>query len=266
MAQLSKFSMVLMLLFSVTMNSCSKDEVIGCPDPPTAPTDSSETVIMLFNATANGQPLELLKNFRDPLGRELQVELLKFYVSNIYVHKGLVSKKVGNVGLITLVDPNLPDSVKSINEIALNIPYGNYDQISFSIGLDSVQNAGSPNSFPNSHPLSISQNTYWDSWGKYKFFMIEGKGDWDGDGSLSNIYGYHTGFDACYRTLVFDKQLSIQKDDILESINVDFEVNDVFFGQDTVNMKTNPTWHGEISTIETALIISDNLKDAINLY
>ena len=254
-----------MLGISIFVFSCAKDDVIVCPPPP-EPTDSTRTVMMLFNATTNGEPLELLKNFTDPLGRELEVELLKFYVSNIYVHNGLVSKRVGDAELITLVDPNVPDSVKNLNEVALQIPYGIYDKISFSIGLDAEQNAGNPTGYPNGHPLSISQNTYWDAWGKYKFFMIEGKGDWDGDGTLSNIYGYHTGFDVCYRELIFDKQLNLSRyNDIAELINVEFEVNDIFFGQDTVDMKINPSWHGDTSTIETALILSDNFKDAIKL-
>lgn len=253
-----------MLVTSLALTSCSKEEEMGCWPPLDVPGDSAN-VIMIFNATTNGQPLELLKNFKDPLGRTMQVELLKFYVSNVFVSFNGASTLLKKAALVILVDPNVTDTTKKHNEIALKIPYGNYDRITFSVGLDVVQNAGDPTKYPSAHPLSINQNTYWDAWGKYKFFMIEGKGDWDGDGTLTNIYGYHTGFDECYRSISFEKMLTLDATNSNETLNVNFEVNDVFFGKDTLDMKLHPSWHGDINTIETAFIISDNFQEGLRL-
>ena len=260
-----KISAILLLVLGFALISCTKEDEVICDIPlPVAP--DSSLVTLEFNATTNSVPLELLKSFNDPLGRELQVEMLKFYVSNVYVHSGTTSTLVHEVALIILEDPNVLDTNDRFHKIEMQVPVGIYDKISFSIGLDPVQNKENPNDYTSEHPLSISQNTYWDSWTNYKFFMIEGKGDWDGDGFLTNIYGYHTGFDVCYREVSINTLIESSPDENAKDyINLTFEVNDVFFGQDTVNMEIHPTWHGDTSTIETALILSDNLQNAIKL-
>ena len=66
----------------------------------------------------------------------------------------------------------------------VDIPYGTYKSIGFSIGLDSVVNHGNPNQYDSDHPLSaINNSLHWGWVGGYIFTAIEGK-DVDADESI----------------------------------------------------------------------------------
>ena len=243
--------------------SCSKkDESCDCIPPPSI---SYNDVILKFEGMTGGQPMELLKTFKDPLGRDLHVELFKFYVSDIYVNSGANQTKVGKVDLITLEDPNVIGPGNDLKYTVLKVPYGNYDGITFHIGLDPAQNESDPNSFAPDHPLSSAQNTHWGTWSNYKFLMMEGKGDWDMNGTLTDIYGYHTGFDQCYREVTLTSQVSSDASGSTDTIRVTFDFNDIFFGSDTLDMKIFPTWHGDTSTIWISETLSDNFSKALKL-
>ena len=66
----------------------------------------------------------------------------------------------------------------------VDIPYGTYKSIGFSIGLDSAVNHGNPNQYDSDHPLSaINNSLHWGWVGGYIFTAIEGK-DVDADESI----------------------------------------------------------------------------------
>ena len=66
----------------------------------------------------------------------------------------------------------------------VDIPYGTYKSIGFSIGLDSAVNHGNPNQYNSDHPLSaINNSLHWGWVGGYIFTAIEGK-DVDADESI----------------------------------------------------------------------------------
>ena len=66
----------------------------------------------------------------------------------------------------------------------LDIPYGTYKSMGFSIGLDSAINHGNPNQYNTDHPLSsINNSLHWGWVGGYIFTAIEGK-DVDADESI----------------------------------------------------------------------------------
>ncbi|MFT6004979.1 MAG: hypothetical protein ACJAR8_001260 [Bacteroidia bacterium] len=66
----------------------------------------------------------------------------------------------------------------------VDIPYGTYKSMGFSIGLDSAINHGNPNQYNTDHPLSsINNSLHWGWVGGYIFTAIEGK-DVDADESI----------------------------------------------------------------------------------
>ncbi|MEQ8323897.1 MAG: hypothetical protein RIC15_12775 [Vicingaceae bacterium] len=260
----SRITLLLGLGILSIFSSCSKEEDPICDIP--QPTILYESIRMQFDATAGGENMELLKTFSDPLGRSLNAELFKFYVSNVYFHAGNQKVKVKDVALITMLDPNFPDPSGILREIEMKVPYGNYDGISFGIGLDPLQNESDPNSFDPDHPLSSAQNTHWGTWSNYKFLMMEGKGDWDNDTQFTDIYGYHTGFDECYREVDFDYNVQVNGDDALPApLLLTFEFNDIFFGKDSLDMAIFTSWHGDTSTIATSNLLSDNFSEALKI-
>lgn len=248
---------VLTLILSFVY-SCKKEED-DCPAP--AQTDS---LILSFSASTAGFPLEFKKEFNDPLNRKMRVELLKYYVSNIYLINGVNEKKVGDVGLLTFENNGEPDPGDELQKIRMIVPTGSYTGIRFGIGLDETTNATNPSSYSDEHPLSVQQGTYWSTWDKYRFFLIEGRMDGDGDGQLTDLYGYHTGFDICYKEKSFQKNFKVQKGSTMV-INFSFEINDVFFGSDTLDAYTEPFWHGDTILVDRAIRISDNFINALKI-
>jgi hypothetical protein len=66
----------------------------------------------------------------------------------------------------------------------VDIPYGTYKSMGFSIGLDSAINHGNPNQYNTDHPLSsINNSLHWGWLAGYIFTAIEGK-DVDADESI----------------------------------------------------------------------------------
>ena len=66
----------------------------------------------------------------------------------------------------------------------IDVPFGTYKSIGFSVGLDSAVNHGNPNQYNTDHPLSsINNSLHWGWVGGYIFTAIEGK-DMDADESI----------------------------------------------------------------------------------
>ena len=252
-----RFSTILILAFFTIIGSnvsCSKEEE-ECPAP-----IIKDTIVVHFKATTNGSPLVYNAIFQDPINRDMRISQLKFYISNVYLLNGDKRTLLTEYELIAIEDKgNDPKTT-----VKLLAPVGNYTGISMGIGLDSIQNAYEPASFPSEHPLSADQNTWWSAWDKYRFIMIEGRIDGDSSGVLDDIFGYHTGHDVCYRTKEFTKNFSLVKG---EKRQLDFtiEVNEIFFGADTLDVYTEPTFHGEMAIIDRGIKISDNFKAALTL-
>ena len=166
--------------------------------------------------------------------------------------------------LITYEDKGELDPNDEMQKVVLLAPIGDYTGISMGIGLDSIQNNLEPTSFPSEHPLSADQNTWWSAWDKYRFVMIEGRIDGDSSGTLDDIFGYHTGHDICYREKEFTKNFSITTNSKTQ-LNFTIEMNDLFFGDDTLDVYTEPTFHGEMEIIDRAIRLSDNFSKGLKI-
>lgn len=56
-----------------------------------------------------------------------------------------------------------------------NVPAGNYDSLSFMMGLDSATNFGNPNQWPSGHALDpLTSNLHWNWAQGYVFYAMEG--------------------------------------------------------------------------------------------
>lgn len=255
----SNSAIALMIIFLFSLSSCKKED--DCPPEPLA----EDSVIIEFEGLANGLPLEFLKPFSDALARNMRVELLKFYVSNIYLLKGNEEKKVKDVALITYLNNGEVDPGFEKRKIKFLAPVGSYSGIKIAIGLDPVTNTSDPTSFPDDHPLSARQLTHWGLWQNYKFLMIEGKTDFDGDDAYLDIFGFHTGLDFCYRERTFDKAIEIKKGGTTH-LTFGFEINQLFFGVDTLDMaKEEPTWHGDTLSVDKGIRLSNNFINSLLL-
>ena len=168
----------------ILFGACDKNECSNAP------------FNLSFNTYVN-QDQFVLNNvlYDDYIGRKFRVELLKFYFSNCFLEKQ-------DGTLVPIVDVALVDYASAMPlTIDLYVETGNYINLHFAVGLDSLMNASDPLGFESFHPLSISNNTYWSWASKYKFFMLEGRVDSQSDGVPNTAFSYHSGFNSLYREI-----------------------------------------------------------------
>jgi hypothetical protein len=237
--------------------SCKKED-----DCPTSTTVQKDSLIISFQVFSGNLPLAYLSPFNDALNRSMRVDLLKHYVSNVYLLNGTKEILIKDVAFLTYLNNGEPDPGDELQKIRLRVPVGTYTGIRFAIGLDSAMNKSNPSSFPDEHPLSAKQLTYWGAWQNYKFLMIEGFTDFDGDKVFSDPFGFHTGLDYCYRERTFDKNITVKKGQVAK-LNFNFEINDLFFGTDTLDLATESSWHGDTLYLSRGIRLSENFINAL---
>ena len=231
----------------ILFGACEKDECSNAPFNLSLNTYVNHDEFVINNAL-----------YDDYLGRKFRVELLKFYFSNCFLEKQ-------DGTLVPIVDVALVDyGSTSPLSIDLDLETGNYINLHFAVGLDSLMNASDPVSFESLHPLSIANNTYWSWASKYKFFMLEGRVDSQSDGVTNAAFSYHSGFNSLYREISVPlNEFNISSDG--GSILLEFNLESVVYGEaGIVDFVSAPFSHSE-NNYEIVEIISDNLLNAFKI-
>lgn len=174
---------IFMLTVLVLMSSCEKD-------PPTAK--------LIFEHQINGEAISFDTDYQ--LGNNnttVNLDIAQFYVSNLRLIKDDNTElNYDDYYLITSTD----------NQIDLGeIDEGEYKQISFDIGIDSVTNYLDPLTYAAGDPLAgQSPSMHW-AWATgYKFLRVDGTYDSDGDGTIAandSTLVLHIGSDAYLKTV-----------------------------------------------------------------
>ena len=237
------FTLFNLMLFS----ACDKDEC------------SHAQLNLSFSTNINQDQLVLNDVlYDDYMERKYRVELLKFYLSNCFMEKQ-------DGTLIPIVDVALVDYASATPlSIDLDVETGNYINLHFAIGLDSLMNASDPVDFDSSHPLSIANNTYWSWASKYKFFMLEGRVDSQSDGIPDATFSYHSGFNSLYREITLplnDFNISSDGAAVLLELNLESVLN----GEaGVIDFVSEPFSHSE-NDYEILETISNNLVNAFTI-
>ena len=245
---MSQHKYLVFTLFSLILfGACDKDEC------------SHAQLNLSFSTNINQDQLVLNDVlYDDYMGRKFRVELLKFYFSNCFLEKQ-------DGSMVPIVDVALVDYASSSPlSIDIDVETGNYINLHFAVGLDSLMNASDPSDFDSSHPLSIANNTYWSWASKYKFFMLEGRVDSQSDGVPNAVFSYHSGFNSLYREIT----LPLNEFDISSnggSISLELNLESVLYGEaGIIDLVIAPFSHSE-NNYEIVEIISNNLLNAFTI-
>lgn len=145
-------------------------------------------------------------------GATLKFDYAGYYLSNIQLQTSSGSVSIDTVLRITANTPN----------IALGqIPVGNYQSITYTIGVDSATNHADPTVYSTGHPLALQVPSMHWSWNSgYIFARIEGTIDTSADqtAGFTVPFEYHLGGDN-YKANV-TANLSENVTDSTESLNV----------------------------------------------
>ena len=140
----------------------------------------------------------------------------------------------------------------------VDIPYGTYKSIGFSIGLDSAVNHGNPNQYDSDHPLSaINNSLHWGWVGGYIFTAIEGK-DVDADESIIfHLAGSNNKID-------FELPTNFTHGAAGSSVSLGYDIAEVFINPNSYSFTLDGrSTHSVSDPVTTKLI--ENMADVFTL-
>ena len=213
-----------------------------------------------FQNQVNGTNLPLNQPYRNVANVDVNYETFQFYLSDI-----TIVNSNGDARLVSEIELFKFDATGKAN-LDFRVPFGDYESIQFGIGVKKSLNEMDPSSFSDAdHPLNITQNTYWGWASMYRFIMMEGRYDANLDGVFEGTFAYHTGREGSYRTFTLSHDFKIDKKD---QNNLNFNV-DLFQllekSGNSVNVVTEPYYHGGTENEDISTRISDNMVGAIKI-
>lgn len=190
-AKLTLFTLAFGLALSAFLSSCTDD-----PDL---------RFSIDFSPQWAGSDVVLGQTYTLNDGTPLRFERIRFYVSELSLMED--GKTQAFSSEVNLIDhANL-----AFSSITMDAPQGEYDGISFGLGIPAAVNGNmdNPDIYELSHPMSVDQDMWW-SWNMlYRFIRVDGKIDVARDGSFTQPMTYHLGTDPLYRTVELDKDFEV---------------------------------------------------------
>jgi hypothetical protein len=243
------FAVALLLVMLVSV-SCKKSE------------RQKAELTLNFQTEVSGTDYSFANDFTNGDGTKIRLELLRFYISDVR----FVSKKKSEEVVVTdiaLLEFDLAGS----GQAAIKIPAGDYTAIRFGLGVSPDLNETDPSAFNETgHPLNVTQNTYWGMNGLYKFVMLDGRSDADGDGTFEGIFSYHTGYNECYREVEIVHDFSIDRKGVYEQ-RIGIDVSKLFYVSGSmIDVTTESNYHGNLAEIDLAKRLSSNFASALVIH
>lgn len=249
-----------LLILTITISACGNK---GCTDPLAANYNSDatkddgscehHTLNINLKITHNGTALSEYDVFEKD-GKSFRLETMRYYLS----HLSLSSTD----GASEEVEVHLYDIDKeSTHQIQLNnLKQDLYNSIQFNLGLDEALNSSDPNSFSSNHPLSASNNTYWNMEpASYMFVMFEGKIDSLGGANFDFPKTYHLAHQDLLRSISINHTIDFSESNSL-TISLHLEIGEMFNNiniseQVPHSVDSSPTANELMSNISNAFII-----------
>ncbi len=186
-------------------------------------------------------------------GRNYNIRKFKIYLSDFQF--------VDNMSRIQKFDTVF--LLEHTSSFELPLAKGNYRQMTFHIGIDSVtNNTINPLLLPDSHPLSLVQEMFWDMT-RYRFVFWEGSfnNSFTGIGSPNAPYSFHLGRDVAYRSVTLNGSYALDDHNTLL-----LDINKMMYNtSDTLSFTTTFSNHSNDSEMAEAKILMDNLSEAFSL-
>ncbi len=228
-----KYSKLLFLTIVsfLIMSSCNDDA---------EPTGSGDLQIN-FKLVYDDDPLEMLKSYELPNGIRLNFNRVSFYVSDIKMF-GTEVVELGNNDYINLTNSHASQS-SAIQGFNFNttLKEGNYNALSFLLGVSAEDNAMVPSDFTSDSDLSLN-GEYWAGWESYVFVKIEGNLDLDEDGVYEEPMALHIGGDNALAEFQVTGDLRIDPI-ITRQVPLTIDLYDMLTEGGVFDLEANPRIH-----------------------
>lgn len=238
---------------------------VSCDDDESNP---ESKLFMTFDPRYNGEDIQLGDTYTNIHGYPFNVSDVKFYISNIRLHKsGGDFLEISDIELL-----RIQENQRSLEFV---VPTGNYTGLSYDLGVPPSMNGTNDPDFSISqysagHPLSevTSAGMYWQWTSGYRFFSFDGRFDLEPNTNefLPSSFAFHTGTDTLFREIgFFIKNVEIDPGEtILFSFAID--VDSIFAtAADTINLAEVSSFHGAEAQMETGIKLANNMSKAFVL-
>lgn len=193
--------------------------------------------------------------YKNELGQTYTITNFKYYISNIHLLRSDGKEFISTDHFLINEDE---ESSKKINLNSL--PEGEYNSITFIIGVDSLHNCNGA----QSGALDPVNGMFW-AWNTgYIFLKLEGRSS--SSKSPGNILEYHIGGyrspSNCIRTITlkFEKAIKIQNNET-SVINIKANVAEILRSPSTIDFSQLSA----VTDLHNASMIADNFKDMFTI-
>jgi len=217
-----------------------------------------------FNVNYDGQNFKLFENYTYPSGGTIYFTRLSFYMSDIKLSSAdgtILTKDVDFVNMTSFYE-NPPSDGSGYSYLIKNIESGSYNNLNFNVGLSNELNENSPSAYPTTHPLGLTSE-HWPGWNSYVYFKLEGKIDFESDGTFDDDVALHIGGVDNSRNISKDANIIIE-DQEQTSINLNFDINKVFVSPtgEIYDIAANPEIHN-LNQNDQVIELADNVLAAM---
>lgn len=245
-----------------TFQSCSKSN---------SDTEGSGSIKLEFDHQVAGSAMQYNKDYTNAAGETMQFTLLKYYISNLALVRtdGTIYTLPKDECYFLIEEPTSgANPLITLN----NIPAGEYKEIRFVIGVDSLKNCA-PLSERTGALDPTTSGMYW-AWNSgYIFLKVEGKSPAvaSSPGATGDNFAYHIGLFGGYSspTLNNIKSVSLSKSgqtakvssSISPQIHIVADVMEIFKTPNTMSLAVTPTIHVSAASKQVA----DNYVDMFSI-
>lgn len=224
--------------------------------------DDSGDVELRFHLTYGGAPMTMFDNYTYPVtGEKLFFNRLSFYLSNVVLKGTDVEFNEQKIDYLDLTSSfTSPVAQNGYVYQIKDVPSGDYNSLTFSIGVPKAENALTPKDF-NSTQILSNTSEYWVDWKSYIFFRPEGMIALYGEEVPQDGFALHLGGDEAYLTMSLDKNMTVGKDNIaFADITIDLEK---FFNSNTFYNIQDASQIHSLSQNELVKALTKNLEQSI---
>jgi hypothetical protein len=244
---------VILILTSFVFSACEKEEEIN-------PNEKGELTLE-FDNVAGSSDFALNTEYTNASGEKFKVNFLQYYISNIKLKKADgTTYTVPQDESYFLVREHLASSQKITLQ---NVPAGDYSELTFMIGVDSLRNTKDVSQRTGALDVGNANtggSMYW-SWNSgYIFFRMEGTSPQST--ATGNELTYHVGGFGGYATATFNntrtKTLNFGSDraKVREGketeLHITADILKVFTGATTIQIANKAVFHSPTAGVEVA--------------
>jgi len=187
MKKIILFAVVLIIL---SLTSCKKD-TIPAPTP-------MGTLAFHLHSNIDTNEVSVDSICKDASGRRLKLSVAQFYVSGIVAIKSDGSK-------IAMSNVCILKTIANEEYVIGTVSAGNYNSVSFNVGMDAAINQTAPSSHEASSVLSAQSPSMWfgSTAQGYIFMNVKGFADTSAanNGQVNNPFSYQLGTSAMLKTI-----------------------------------------------------------------